>query len=186
MRNTIKHILDSIASAAKQLEEALDRQATVLDRFERSLQIDTYSCGAQSTFMILRHFGKARTALGVERALGTTKDGTDQFQIRQLLAKRGLIARRINRPTISQLRQAIDVGCPVLVSVDAKDIEGGHWAVVYGYSSGHIFVADPSLKRAFRCRHTTAEFVNRWDKWAMVVAKKAAPQRRKPHRAGDK
>jgi ABC-type bacteriocin/lantibiotic exporter with double-glycine peptidase domain len=184
MTNIIKRILDRIASAAKQLEETLDPEATVLEGFERSLQIDTYSCGVQSTFMILRHFGKARTALGVERALGTTEEGTDQYQIRELLTKRGLIARRIQRPTIAKLRQAIDDGCPVLVCVDSKDIEGGHWAVVYGYSPGHVFVADPSLRRAILCRHTTEEFRSRWDKWAMIVEKQTIRRRRKPHRPG--
>jgi len=187
MKNTIKRILDGIVSAAKQLEEALDPEATVLEDFERSLQIDTFTCGAQSTYMILRYYGKARSIDAVTKALGTTTDGTDEDQIRALLTKRGLIVRRIQRPTIAKLQQAIDAGRPVLVSVDSKKYKNaGHWAVVYGYSPGHVFVADPSLRRARLCRHTTEEVRGRWDKWAMVVAKKAAPQRRKPHRAGDK
>jgi hypothetical protein len=51
----------------------------------------------------------------------------------------------------------------------SKDMEGGHWAVVYGYSSGHIHVADSSVKRAVLCRHATQRFLQRWDRWAMVV-----------------
>jgi hypothetical protein len=84
--------------------------------------------------MILRYYGKARSITNVTRELGTTEDGTDQYQIRNLLIKRGLIPRRINRPTIAKLRHAIDAGCPVLVGLDSKDTECGHWAVVYGYA----------------------------------------------------
>ena len=108
MRAFAKRILDSIANAAKHLEEAMDRQPTVLTPFERSLQLDGYTCGAQSAYMILSYYGKARSIAAVTKALGTTEDGTTQYQIRDLLAKRGLIARRINRPTVARLRQAID------------------------------------------------------------------------------
>ena len=186
MRNAIKRIFDRIAAAAKQLEEALDRQPTVLECFERSLQLDTYTCGAQSTFMILRYFGKARSIDAVTKALGTTTDGTGEDQIREVLTKRGLIARRIKRPTIAKLRQAIDEGCPILVCVDSQKYkDAGHWAVVYGYSPAHIFVADPSVKRAILCRHTTEKFRQRWDKWAMIVAKKEV-QRRQVRQPGGK
>jgi ABC-type bacteriocin/lantibiotic exporter with double-glycine peptidase domain len=186
MANVIKRIADWIADAGKHLEESLDPEATVLEGFERSLQLDYYTCGAQSTYMILRYYRRARSIDAVTKALGTTEDGTDEDQIRQLLTKRGLTARRIQRPTIAKLRQAIDAGCPVLVCLDSKDIEGGHWAVVYGYSPGHVFVADPCLELAILCRHTTERFRSRWDKWAMVVEKQAIRQRRKPHRSGHK
>jgi len=168
MKTFIKKIGDAATNTIKGWEERSDPDAVVLDNFSRSLQIDTYSCGAQSTFMILRYYGKARTAQGVERALGTTEEGTTEDQIRRLLVERGLRPRRITRPTIAKLRAAIDEGCPVLVSVDAKEIENGHWAVVYGYTKAGIYVADPSLKRAIFCRHDNQQFLRRWDRWALV------------------
>jgi ABC-type bacteriocin/lantibiotic exporter with double-glycine peptidase domain len=160
-----KKVLDRIANVTKELEETLDRRATVLS-LKRSLQLDGYSCGAQSAYVILRHYGKARSIAHVTRELGTTGDGTTQDQIRTLLVRRGLVPKRINCPTIARLRQAIGEGCPVLVSVDDEE----HWAVVYGYSPGHIFLADTSPFGGVRCRTSTKRFRARWDRWAMKVA----------------
>jgi ABC-type bacteriocin/lantibiotic exporter with double-glycine peptidase domain len=166
MKKVAKRILDRIAAGAKRLEEIVDRHATVLPGFERSLQLDCYTCGAQSAYMILRYYGKARSITHVTRELGTTEEGTSQPQLRTLFTKRGLLAKRINRPTLGKLRDAIERGCPLLVSLD----DGGHWGVVYGYSQGSIYVADPSWY-AILCRHRTRRFLERWDRWAMIVTK---------------
>ena len=45
-----------------------------------------------------------------------------------------------NRPTVAKFKKAVNRDCPVLVAVD-----GCHWAVVYGYGPGVLFVADPSV-----------------------------------------
>jgi ABC-type bacteriocin/lantibiotic exporter with double-glycine peptidase domain len=150
----------------KRAEEIVDPDSVVLDGFRRSLQLDAYSCGAQSCYMILRYYGKARSAMGVERALGTTLDGTTEQQIRALCRRRG-VKSRLLPPTMSAIRAQIDKGRPILVSVDGN--QDGHWAVIYGYSPRiGVYLADPSLKRSVACLHSFEEFRGRWDRWAMT------------------
>lgn len=115
--------------------------------------------------MILRYFGKARSIDAVTKALGTTANGTATMAIVRLFRHRGLEPRINARADIYDLKMALDLGAPSLVSMD----EGGHWAVVYGYARGAVFLADPSLKRSLRVRVPTTAFCARWDRWAMVV-----------------
>ena len=48
--------------------------------------MDDYSCGAQSAFVVLKYYGKARSIKNVTRELGITCDGTDSGQLRRLFA----------------------------------------------------------------------------------------------------
>ena len=164
MFECLKPLLDTIMNPVKVIEEWADPDCRCLDGFTRSLQLDGYSCGAQCTFMILRYFGKARSIENVTRELATDTDGTSQTQIRTLLKRRGLRPKRISSPKLRHLREAIDDNCPVLVSMDTD-----HWAVVYGYGPGAIYIVDPALRRSFFCRCPVENFCRRWDKWALVV-----------------
>lgn len=166
MREFAKRLLDAIVNITKTLEEAVDSRAKVLRGVRRSVQLDGYTCGVQSAFVILSYFGKARSIKNVTRELGTTEDGTDQHQTRNLLVKRGLGVRRVQRPTIRTLQMAIDRGCPVLVLVDDEE----HWAVVYGYGKQSVYMVDSALN-SFRCCLSVRRFLKRWDKWAMFVNK---------------
>ena len=116
--------------------------------------------------MILRYFRKASSIDNVTRELETDTDGTDQYQIRTLLRRRGLRPKRINRPKLSNFRDAIDNDCPVLVAMDTD-----HWVVVYGYGPGTVYIAAPSLCSSIFCGCSNREFRNRWDKWAMVITR---------------
>ena len=164
MLNCLKPVVDKTASLLKCVEAVLDPKCTCLPGFSRSLQLDDYSCGAQCAFMILRYFGKARSIGNVTRELGTDTEGTSQYQIKDLLERRGLRIKRIRAPKLKHLREAIDDNCPLLVSMDTD-----HWAVVCGYSRGAIYIADPSWYRSFFSRCPVENFRRRWDKWAMVV-----------------
>jgi len=126
--------------------------------------MDDYSCGAQSAFVVLKYYGKARSIKNVTRELGTTCDGTDSGQLRRLFVRRGLKPVVLKKPTIKSLKKEINAGHPLIVSVDED-----HWATVYGYGQGSIFLVDPALGRSYLCRHSTKEFRARWDNWAMAV-----------------
>ena len=167
MFECLKPLLDTIMNPVKVIEEWADPDCRCLDGFTRSLQLDGYSCGAQCTFMILRYFGKARSIENVTRELATDTDGTSQTQIRTLLKRRGLRPKRISSPKLRHLREAIDSDCPVLIAVD----DGEHWVVVYGYSPGKIYIADPALCSSIVCGRSSRDFRSRWDDWAMVVSK---------------
>jgi len=165
---SLKELLDLVANSFKRAEEASARNAVFLEGFERSVQIDGYSCGAQCAFSILKFYRKARSVDNVTREAGTTSKGTDPEDLRELFLRRGLAPHRINRPTVSKIKREIREGFPVLVSVDDDE----HWAVVYGYARQGLFVCDPSIRRAWRCRCSTQEFLRRWDKWAMAVRRR--------------
>ncbi len=160
----LKLVVDRIASVAQWLEERLARDAVLLD-VERSIQTDGYSCGAQSAFVILRHFSRARSIAAVTRAAKTDEDGTSTRALLALFRKRGLKPVINARATVRDLRRAIDGGAPALVSMDDEC----HWAVVYGHSCGRVFVADPSIRKTLRVGLSVEAFRARWDRWAMIV-----------------
>jgi len=159
----VKVIVDTVAGWIQALDEALARDAVLLD-VRRSIQLDGYSCGAQSGFMILRHFGKARSVTAVAKALRTDEDGTGTSELRDLFRRRGLKPVIKARATLADLRRGVDAGAPSLVSLG----DGAHWGVVFGHAPGTIFLADPSMK-IIRVRFSTDAFLRRWDRWAMIV-----------------
>lgn len=160
----VKSLVDWIAGRLQWIEERRSPDSVVLG-VGRSIQLDRHSCGAQSAFMILRYFGKARSISAVSRALGTNVTGTSTAAILRLFRQRGLKPRVNARADIDDLAKALDLGAPSLVSMD----DGDHWAVVYGYAQGAVFVADPSIRRSLRVRVSTTAFCARWDRWAMFV-----------------
>ena len=163
----LKRVLDLIALGGQIVEEEGD--ATLLD-IGRSLQLDSYSCGAQSAFMILRYYGKARSPAAVARALGTNEEnGTSGEAIRSLFRQRGLRSVVRSKATLRDLKEAIDAEAPALVSLDDE----GHWGVVYGYSRQKVYLADPSIRRSWRVACAKDAFRERWDRWAMIVHRDA-------------
>jgi len=162
----LKRITEGVVNALNWAEKAIDPDSVVLPGFRRSLQFDGYSCGVQSTFMILRYYRKARSVLNVERELGTDADGTTTRQIRSLIRRRGLHSTIIPKARLRDLRSQIDLGRPVLIS----PLDSTHWSVVYGYSPNiGIYVADPFLPVGLSCLFSGEEFKDYWDRWAMPV-----------------
>ena len=160
----VKRVLDTVAGWVQSIEEGAAGDAVLLD-VDRSIQVDGYSCGAQSAFMILRYFNKARSIAAVTRALGTNEGGTSTKALLTLFRKRGLKPVINAQATLADLRRAIDREMPALVSLDDE----AHWGAVYGYSPGKIFVADLSLRKSVRVGLSIEAFRARWDRWAMIV-----------------
>ncbi len=166
----LKTVADVIVNSAKQVEENYAPGLVVLHGFPRSLQLDNYSCGAQCAFAILKYYGKARSIINVKREAGTNSEGTDEYRLRSLFKKRGLRPTRINKPTIAKIKREINSGFPILVGMGKyADGVGGHYAVVYGYGTRCVFVADPAVWGSLFCRHSTDRFLQRWDKTAMTI-----------------
>lgn len=162
----LKTIMDPLCQWAQTMEAKMDPKATTLAGFRRSLQLDNFSCGAQSAFMILKYFEKARSVKNVTRELGTGESGTTEQAIKSLFRKRQLRMHAFAHGTLKRLRDAIDGGCPVLVGVD-----GDHYAVVFGYSPGKIYLADPAVTRAVLCGGREEAFIERWDRLGLIVCK---------------
>jgi len=105
------------------------------------------------------------------RELGTTQDGTTSHQLTELFKRRGLRPVVLKAPTLKKLKAEIRAGHPIVVYFGDDDCEdNGHWACVYGYGPGSVFVADPSVTRRPWCRHSVERFRAKWViRWAMAV-----------------
>jgi len=164
----MQNIIDAIATTAARIETLAHPNAVILP-FPRSIQLDTYSCGAHAVFAILKYFRKHCTYATVERQLHTDKDGTDISDIKRVLKLYGLKCR-----TLQDLKSAIKNGCPVLVTL----YDSEHYAVVYGYSATHIWVMNSSLDftkdrvGSLRCAISKSEFRKIFDEWGLVISTK--------------
>lgn len=164
----VKRALDTVAGWVQSIDEANAPDEAVLLDVRRSVQADRYSCGAQAAFMVLRYYGKARSISAVARALGTDETGTSTGALLRLFRKRGLKPQISASATIADLVRGIDADAPSVVSLDDQE----HWGVVYGYSMARVYLADPSMRRSIRVAVPTERFLNRWDRWAMVVRRR--------------
>ncbi len=163
-----QQIVDTIFTRLARIEEQFHPSAILLPNFPRSIQLDYYSCGAKSTYMVLKHFGKPCTHESVERQLGTTTEGTSPADIKRILKKFGLNVRVNSDMGIHDLKKAIIAGSPVLVSIH----DGWHYSVVYGISSSHIFVMNPSLGEmgSIKVAVSKSEWREIFDRWGVVVS----------------
>ncbi len=164
----IKNIVDFVYNCIKEIEEVLSADSVVL-KMKRSVQLDSYSCGAQCVFMILNYFNKDKTLNEIKESLNTNEsDGTDTKQLLNYLVKNGFDVQVDEKGAISSIQAAIGNGYPVLIAVDGGD----RWAVVYGYSNDGIFVLD-SPRNRFLNQWGYGEFIKRWDEnWIAVVKEK--------------
>ena len=161
----IKYIVDLFYNFIKNIEETLSPGSVLLD-MRRSVQLDSYSCGAQCAFMILNYYSIEKTLKEISKGLKTTKkDGTDTEPILNYLRGCGLKVSVNKNAVLSEIHSAIANSHPILISID----ESEHWVIVYGYSTNSIFVLDPSGKSIWN-KWDLKEFFNRWDdEWIAEV-----------------
>ncbi len=167
----MQQIVDFLASICADAETILHPDAVILPNFPRSLQLDSYSCGAKSIYCILQYYDKQCTPDSVERLLKTDEDGTSVRDIKRVFRQYHLNCRTLKRPGLRDLKAAINNDCPVLITLN----DGEHYSVVFGYTDSHIFVSNPSLNiltgyGSIRCVISNAEFKKIWDKWAVVIS----------------
>lgn len=172
LRRGIKSGVDPFFNLLKSGEELLHQDAHVIPDIKRSMQIDAYSCGVQSAYIVLNYYGIRCAIDGVEKSLGTrVDDGTGIREIRALWNRKGLVVNINSHATIKDIVCAINNLQPILVCIYPPGNEDGHWAVLYGYSRNSVFILDPSLRR-FSCEISKTEFRKIWKNWCAVVRKK--------------
>ena len=132
--------------------------------FRRSIQLNGYSCGARSVFMIARHYGIRCTYREVVTQLQLTKEGTRVKRILQFFQQHTLRVYRSSKMTLKELEKHLQQQAIILVHVD-----GDHFAVVYGMDDHFVYMADPSIIRLFGRRITRERFKQRWTNWGVVV-----------------
>jgi ABC-type bacteriocin/lantibiotic exporter with double-glycine peptidase domain len=167
----IQQVVDFLASLFADTETILHPDAVTLPDFTRSIQLDDYSCGAKSVYCILQYYDRQCSADSVEEQLHTDEVGTSVSDIKRVFRRYHLNYRTLRKPGLWDLKAAIDDDCPILITLN----DGEHYTVVYGYSSSHIFLSNPSLNiltgyGSIRCAIPNAEFRKIWDRWAVIVS----------------
>ena len=168
----LQQVIDFLASFGSEAEALIHPDAVILPDFPRSIQLDDYSCGAKAVFCILQFHNKQCTPESIEKELHTDSDGTSVPDIKRVLKRHCLKCHTLKKPGLRELKTSINDGYPVLVSL----YDSEHYAVVYGYSSSHIFVMNSSVDitddgvGSLRCTVRKDRFRNAWDKWALVVS----------------
>jgi ABC-type bacteriocin/lantibiotic exporter with double-glycine peptidase domain len=119
----------------------------------------------------LKYFNKRCIHESVEQQPGADEDGTSPLDIKQAMKKVGLKVTTKTKMIIRDVKSAIDKGSPVLISICSDE----HYAVIYGYSTTHIFVMNSSLDASedgvgsLKCAVPLSEFKGYWDRWDIVV-----------------
>lgn len=164
-----QHIINGIFTALARSEEQLHPDARILTSFPRLIQLKYYNCGAVSTAMVLRYFGKQISIESLERQLDTTTEGTSQSDIKRVLRKYGLKIRVNANTTLHDIKKAIHSGSPAIISVQ----DGWHYSCVYAISDTHVFVMNPSLGEmgSIKCALSKSEFKDIFDNWAIFVSR---------------
>jgi ABC-type bacteriocin/lantibiotic exporter with double-glycine peptidase domain len=134
-------------------------------KFKRSIQMDSYSCGAHATLMALRHFKQTGlTIKDVKYMTQTDKQGTGEEPIISCLRSRGLTAFKLRRLTIPRMRALLGRGHILITEVD-----GDHYCVVHGIDDEYVYLADPAVLRSASRQTPLREFAARKDGSGIAV-----------------
>jgi ABC-type bacteriocin/lantibiotic exporter with double-glycine peptidase domain len=161
-----KAYAELIINLVKSVEE-LDPTANVLPAFKRRLQMTGYSCGVQAVEMVLDYFKLHQEEKKLARELRCSENGTSVSDMKRVIKAYGLRCKTKSHARVKDLRQAIDRGYPIIVSMR----EGRHWSVVYGISPNHVFVADPAVWINPFVRVPWKNFKGQWDRWLLEIRK---------------
>ncbi|MEJ2104798.1 MAG: cysteine peptidase family C39 domain-containing protein [Ignavibacteriaceae bacterium] len=160
-----KYYADLVYNFYKDIEEKIFPDSVLLD-MKRSIQLDSYSCGAQCVYMILEYYKIPKTLDEILKGLNTSKkDGTDTEPILNYLRINGLKISINIRSKLFNIHSALDKLNPILISVDY----GEHWVVIYGYNKDGMFILDPA-RNVIQNFWDMKKFMSRWDDtWIAVI-----------------
>ena len=121
------------------------------------------SCGPACLRMIVERLGYDVSEEKVRKLSKYSKDGTDEFGLRQAAEKIGFEAITHYNMSFVRLIKKLEKNIPLLVAF--RD----HWQIVVGYDTKHILITDPAVDRPikkiryqrFRC------FWGEFNNWGM-------------------
>ncbi len=166
--NTLKDLADKTMNVLKYFEENIPDNGASFLEMDKSMQLDDHSCGVQSTYSILKYYGKARSIDNIDNKLNAYNRGfASEASIYKLFRERKLKVSKRSKATIATIKESIDdYKAPMLTSID----DGDHWIVVYGYSKSKIYVLDSIVIRPF-VKWSKDKFKARWDNWVAIIYK---------------
>jgi len=128
-------------------------------------QIDSYSCGAVASAMVVKFF---RPQVSFERIHGAVDPcqeiGASTVRVTRALRSLGIGVKRRTKLTFDDICNALDTGNPVMVCVTTSDPYTNHWVVIYGYGRRPklLFVAGQGLHFIARQRVKWPDFRQQW------------------------
>lgn len=163
----IQNLVNKVARVFQCYEQSKYPYSVILDMY-RVIQLDRYSCGIQSAFVILKYYGMVNSINDLNYDVkALQKVGIDTDPLLNILKSFGAKIYVNENAELDDIKSAIIERKPILISVD----EGEHWVVIYGFSEDRIFVLDSSLHSSIRCTWTYEELINRWDdNWIAVIS----------------
>jgi predicted double-glycine peptidase len=131
-----------------------------------------YDCGAMALQLVMAYYGVDIRGDSLMEALGTGPDGTRVNKMAAVARQHGFNVTAKTDWTLSELRETVDKGYPVIVLVQAwadrfltleewrRDYDDGHYVVVIGHAQGVLLFEDPATFRRTWLRER--EFLARW------------------------
>lgn len=150
--------------------------------FPENRQVYNYDCGSNSVLSVLQYYGYMGREDKIMELADTDKDGTSGEGICDALNYFKVRYEEKQGMTVEEIRELIDRGFPVIISIQAypdelgkdlsKSVEDGHFVVAIGYDEGGIILEDPSC--CYRTYLTDKELMERWHDedeyhWSLVV-----------------
>lgn len=140
-------------------------------------------CGAASVAMVAQYWegqsAASAATLSAEKVYqdlyDSNRKGILLVDMRRYLQEQGFQAFTI-RGQVADLQQHVDKGRPIIVGLKPGKSKRIHFAVLLGFEGDHVWLNDPTKKKATRQKQT--DFVNQWaagDRW-MLLASPARPQ----------
>lgn len=164
MKKMIQSSVDAAINIICFFEEIV-KSATVIRGIRRSIQLDSFSCGAYCAYMILRYYGRNLSIQKIKRKLKTNEDGTNEKALMKLFKKEDLTVLIKSKASRNDINKAINEDFPILISMN----EGIHWSIIYGYTRDGVFVLDPALHHLLN-ELTWKKFLKVWDvRWIAVI-----------------
>jgi len=128
-------------------------------------QIDSYSCGAVASAMVVKFL---RPSVSFEQTHGAVDPcqeiGASTVRVTRALRSLGIGVKRRTKLTFGDICTALGAGNPVLVCVTTSDPFTRHWVVIYGYGRRPklLFVAGQGLHFIARQRVKWSTFGQQW------------------------
>lgn len=106
-------------------------------------QRDIHSCGFVAALTVARYFEPSKSAHEVLNAVRPSRtSGIDRERLTNSLGRLGVKAEYKDNLTISKLRNLVEAGTPVVLTVYPPNYSSDHWVTVQGFDEDRIHLTN--------------------------------------------
>jgi len=102
------------------------------------------NCGPAALKIVLDFYNKKLSEKKLVSLLGTTREGTDPEAFLKVAEYLGFRAYYLKNMTVSQVKEFVKEGIPVIANHTTPDPIEGHYAVIMGFSEDEFVISDPA------------------------------------------